>query len=59
MAAAAGLAADPGVARPFVEKLWDSPVPSGHYRYYNGLLYMMGLLETGGRFRIYFPAPGK
>lgn len=59
MAATAGLAADPEVARPFVERLWKMEIPSGHYRYYDGVLYMMGLLETGGRFQIYLPAPGK
>ena len=55
MAATAGLAADPAIARPFVERLWAMETPSGHYRYYNGLLYMMALLEDGGRFRIYSP----
>lgn len=56
MAAVAGLAAEPGLARPFVERLWDMPVPSGHWRYYNGLLYHLALLQAGGRFRIYEPA---
>jgi oligosaccharide reducing-end xylanase len=55
MAAAAGLAAEPDVSRPFVERLWRMEVPSGRYRYYNGLLYMLGLLEAGGRFRIFPP----
>jgi hypothetical protein len=31
------------------------PTPTGVYRYYNGLLYMMALLEWGGRFKIYGP----
>jgi len=57
MAATAGLAASPEVARPFVSGLWAMETPSGEYRYYNGLLYMMALLETGGRFRIYAPSP--
>jgi len=55
MAAVAGLAADPEVARPFVRRLWDAPIPAGHWRYYDGLLYFLGLLETGGRFKIYSP----
>jgi oligosaccharide reducing-end xylanase len=55
MAATAGLAASPDVARPFVAKLWEMPTPTGRYRYYNGLLYMMALLESGGRFKIYGP----
>jgi oligosaccharide reducing-end xylanase len=57
MAATAGLAADPDVARPFVARLWDLRIPSGRFRYYDGLLYMLGLLETGGRFRIIGPTP--
>jgi oligosaccharide reducing-end xylanase len=56
MAATAGLAADPAVARPFVQRLWDMEIPAGPYRYYNGLLYLIGLLEVGGQFRIHGPA---
>ncbi len=55
MAATAGLAADPALARPFVDMLWKMEVPAGHYRYYNGLLYMLALLEAGGRFKAYMP----
>ena len=53
MAATAGQAADAALSRPFVQALWDMDVPSGHYRYYNGLLYMLALLEDGGRFRAF------
>jgi oligosaccharide reducing-end xylanase len=59
MAATAGLAADPAVARPFVDMLWKMDAPSGHYRYYNGMLYMLALLETGGRFKAYMPPPAR
>jgi oligosaccharide reducing-end xylanase len=59
MAATAGLAADSAVARPFVGKLWAMNIPSGPYRYYNGMLYMLAMLETGGHFRIYPPAQGR
>ncbi len=55
MAAAAGLAADPDVARPFVKSLWDAPIPDGQWRYYNGLLYFLGVLQAGGRYQIYSP----
>jgi oligosaccharide reducing-end xylanase len=55
MAATAGLAADPALARPFVDMLWKMEVPKGKYRYYNGLLYMLALLEAGGRFKAYLP----
>jgi oligosaccharide reducing-end xylanase len=53
MAAAAGQAADPQLARPFVQRLWDAPIPSGQWRYYDGLLYFLGLLQAGGRFQVY------
>ena len=53
----AGLAADPELARPFVERLWTAPIPSGRWRYDNGLLYFLSLLQTGGHFHIYAPAP--
>jgi oligosaccharide reducing-end xylanase len=55
MAAVAGLAADSKLARPFVQELWDAPVPTGKWRYYDGLLYFMALLEVSGRFQIYGP----
>ncbi len=55
MAATAGLAADPAIARPFVQRLWEMEIPSGPYRYYNGLLYMLALLQVSGRFQIHSP----
>lgn len=55
MAAVAGLAADAEIARPFVQHLWEMPIPRGKWRYYDGLLYTLGLLQTSGRFRIYGP----
>jgi oligosaccharide reducing-end xylanase len=56
MAAVAGQAADPELARPFVQQLWDAPLPEGQWRYYNGLLYFLGLLQTGGRFPVHSPS---
>ena len=58
MAAVAGLAADPIRARPFVEALWNAEVPSGRYRYYDGLLYLLALLQVSGQFQIYPPPAG-
>jgi oligosaccharide reducing-end xylanase len=52
----AGLTAEPDLARPFVQRLWDMPVPSGKWRYYDGLLYLLSLLEAGGKFQIHVPA---
>ena len=59
MAAVAGLAADPAQARPFVQRLWNMPVPEGRWRYYDGMLYLLGLLQAGGQFRIYAPPAGR
>jgi oligosaccharide reducing-end xylanase len=51
----AGLAATQPIAHEFVEELWDTPIPSGQWRYYDGLLYFMGLLHCSGEFRIWPP----
>jgi oligosaccharide reducing-end xylanase len=51
--AVAGLAATDGArAREFTEALWETPIPSGQYRYYDGMLYMMSLMHASGEFRI-------
>jgi len=55
MNAVASLAATEPRARKFVEALWDTPVPAGPYRYYDGMLYMLGMLHCGGEFRIWAP----
>jgi oligosaccharide reducing-end xylanase len=55
MAAVAALAAEPDAGRPFVQQLWDLPVPAGKWRYYNGMLYLLALLEVSGRFQIHGP----
>ncbi|MBN2440730.1 MAG: xylanase [Spirochaetales bacterium] len=36
----------------FIRELWDTAVPSGQYRYYDGLLYFLGLLHCSGQFRM-------
>jgi oligosaccharide reducing-end xylanase len=51
--AVGGLAATPGpVSKAFVEELWNTPVPSGEQRYYDGMLYLMSMLHCSGNFRI-------
>ncbi len=55
MNAVAGLAADPKVARPFIQALWDMPIPSGQWRYYDGLLYVFGMMHASGQYRIWPP----
>ncbi len=54
--AIASLAATDTVrARKFVEALWNAPIPSGRYRYYDGMWYLMGLLHCSGEFRVWTP----
>jgi oligosaccharide reducing-end xylanase len=55
MAAVAALAADSERGKPFVQALWDSQIPSGKWRYYDGMLYMLGWLHVSGNFKIYKP----
>jgi oligosaccharide reducing-end xylanase len=40
------------IPKAFVEELWNTPVPSGEQRYYDGLLYLMSMLHCSGNFRI-------
>jgi oligosaccharide reducing-end xylanase len=61
MNAVASLAATQPRAKRFVEALWNIPVPTGEWRYYDGLLYLFGLLHCSGEFHIWLPqtnAPG-
>jgi oligosaccharide reducing-end xylanase len=53
--AVASLAADHPRRLDFVRALWEHPVPSGHHRYYDGMLYMMALLHCSGEFRAWLP----
>jgi len=39
----------------FVDALWRAQIPSGQYRYYDGMWYLMGLLHCSGEFRIWTP----
>ncbi|HWC15853.1 MAG TPA: hypothetical protein VG498_02525, partial [Terriglobales bacterium] len=41
------------IAKAFVEELWNTPVPSGEQRYYDGLLYLMSMMHCSGNFRIF------
>jgi endo-1,4-beta-D-glucanase Y len=55
MNAIASLASDSQDAWEFVDALWNTPVPEGKYRYYDGALYMFGMLALSGNYRIYCP----
>ncbi len=56
MNAVASLAATNPQARQFIEALWNTPVPTGQWRYYDGMLYMLGTLQCSGEFRIWPPS---
>jgi oligosaccharide reducing-end xylanase len=53
--AVAGLAATNPRAKQFVEAFWNTPVPTGQWRYYDGMLYMLATLHCSGEFRIWPP----
>ncbi len=55
MNAAASLTATHLRARQFVEALWNTPPPTGQWRYYDGMLYLLALLHCSGEFRIWTP----
>jgi oligosaccharide reducing-end xylanase len=49
------LASDKELAWDFVKQVYTTSPPSGLYRYYDGLLYMMSLLQVAGEFQAYIP----
>ncbi|HEY9062608.1 MAG TPA: glycosyl hydrolase family 8, partial [Pseudobacteroides sp.] len=53
MNAVGSLAATKAQAYDFVEDLWKLSAPSGQYRYYDGCLFMFGLLHASGNFKIW------
>ncbi|MCX7798414.1 MAG: glycosyl hydrolase family 8 [Melioribacter sp.] len=55
MNAVAALASTNEFRKEFVEELWNLPVPSGQGRYYDGVLYLLALLQVSGNFKIYVP----
>ncbi|AXT57191.1 T9SS C-terminal target domain-containing protein [Aquimarina sp. AD1] len=36
---------------PFIDEFFDTPIPSGQFRYYDGLLYMMSFMHLSGNFK--------
>jgi oligosaccharide reducing-end xylanase len=47
-----GLPASSGTK--FVTNLWNVPIPTGTYRYYDGVLYMIALLHVSGTFQLWY-----
>ena len=50
---------DESLAKTYVEKLWNTTAPSGQWRYYNGMVYMLSMLHASGNFKIWKPAPAE
>ncbi|MFQ3232085.1 MAG: oligosaccharide reducing-end xylanase [Reinekea sp.] len=53
MNAAGAIIFDGDYRQTYMQQLWDLGQPAGQWRYYGGLLYMMGLLHVSGEFKIY------
>jgi len=53
--AAAGHASDDPNRATFIQNLWNLAQPQGQYRYYQGSVYLLGLLATSGRFDYEWP----
>ncbi|HOT98024.1 MAG TPA: glycosyl hydrolase family 8 [bacterium] len=51
----AALAATTPLRGDFVGAVWEMPIPSGPGRYYDGLLYLLALLQISGHFRVLAP----
>lgn len=56
MNAAVAICAETPVASQFVEALWKQPIPTGQWRYYDGMLYTFALLHLSGQYKIYAPS---
>jgi oligosaccharide reducing-end xylanase len=54
--AVGSLAATPGeVSTAFLQELWDTPMPVGEQRYFDGMLYIMSMMHISGEFRVIEP----
>jgi oligosaccharide reducing-end xylanase len=54
MNAVASLSAtDKARSKRFVEELWKLKAPTGQWRYYDGMLYMLAMLHCSGNFKAY------
>jgi oligosaccharide reducing-end xylanase len=52
MNAVAALISEEDLAWEFVEEFWETDPNRGNFRYYDGCLYLFGLLNVTGRFQI-------
>lgn len=49
--AVGALALEDSKVWPFIDEFFDTPIPSGQFRYYDGLLYMMSFMHLSGNFK--------
>ncbi|MCX7876757.1 MAG: glycosyl hydrolase family 8 [Melioribacteraceae bacterium] len=54
MNAVAAISSSLNIKKDFLNELWEVEIPSGQYRYYDGVLYMLALLQLSGNFNIYW-----
>ncbi len=54
--AVAALALEDAKVWPFVDEIFTTGIPSGQYRYYDGLLYMMSYMHLAGEYRAWKPS---
>lgn len=45
--------ADKDLQKLYIERLWNVVPPTGQWRYYTGMVYMLSMLHVSGYFRIY------
>ena len=58
--AVASFAATPGAnSKAFLQELWNTLIPSGEQRYFDGMLYLMSVMHAAGEFRIIDTPTGK
>lgn len=44
---------DHPLAKEYLRRLWDVPLPTGKFRYYTGMVYMLSMLHVTGNFRVW------
>jgi oligosaccharide reducing-end xylanase len=53
MNAVAALASTNANKSEYLKALWNLPIPTGRYRYYDGLLQMLAMIQVSGNFKIF------
>lgn len=48
-----GFAVPAADSEQFLQDMWDLSIPTGQYRYYDGVLYLLAYLHLSGQFRLY------